>query len=108
MDHPIKYHNFSSEPENNYAGFGLKSVLAIGKNEQIVKMSADMGLVSNVFIEQAQSEKGGEDNEEQDVIIGHTDRVAKLFFPSEEQAVARNRTKQHLLLTQQVLMHSRR
>ena len=33
VDHPIKYHNFSSEPENNYSGFGLKSVLSIGKNE---------------------------------------------------------------------------
>lgn len=66
VDHPIKYHNFSSEPENNYSGFGLKSVLAIGKNEQIVKMSADMGLVSNVFVEGNGNEKEGEDQQMQD------------------------------------------
>ena len=66
VDHPIKYHNFSSEPENNYSGFGLKSVLSIGKNEQIVKMSADMGLVSNVFVEGNENEKEGEDQQMQD------------------------------------------
>jgi len=56
-------------------------------------MSADMGLVSNVFIESAESEKDEEKNEEQDVIISHTDRVAKMFFPNEEHAIAMNRTK---------------
>lgn len=57
VEHPIKYHNFSAEPENNYSGFGLKSVLAIGQGEQIVKMSADMGLISNVLVESNENEK---------------------------------------------------
>ena len=56
-------------------------------------MSADMGLISNVFIEQENAGEAGEHNEEQDLIIGHTDRVANIFFPNDEHAVARNRTK---------------
>ena len=55
---PIKFHDFSSDGQNNYAGFGLKSVLSIPKDSIILKMSADLGLVSNVLVDDGESNSG--------------------------------------------------
>jgi len=53
---PLKFHNFSSDSQNNYCGFGLKSIRAIEKGACVAQMSADMGMVSNILVDRQQSD----------------------------------------------------
>lgn len=49
--HPIKYHDFSGDKDSNYAGFGLKSIKEIPKDETIMLMNHEIGMVSNVLLD---------------------------------------------------------
>jgi len=55
--HPIKFHDFSEDKEENYCGYGLKSVKQIKKGEAIADISTDLGLVSDILDDGIQSEK---------------------------------------------------
>jgi hypothetical protein len=47
----LKFHDFSGDKENNYCGYGLKSIGPIKKGDTLAQISAEMGLVSNVLVD---------------------------------------------------------
>lgn len=108
--HPIGFYDFSAEKANNYAGFGLKSIQKIPANEDIIRMSLDMGLVSNVIVEDYSAKEAEQDQDDELLkeITGYTETVSKRFFPHDLQKVHQNRLNQHLLLTQQLIMMRRK
>ena len=92
---PLKFHNFSGDLANNFCGFGLKSVQPISKSDDIIKMSTQMGLISNILVDDQHTQG---DDELLKEILGHTENVSQTFFPAD--TVNQNRLNQHLLLTQ--------
>ena len=90
--------DYSESQANNYAGYGLRAVNDIQKGSLIGRISLDLGLVSNMLVDSDGNET--DDDELLTSLTQHTHNIAERLFPSDLQAVARNRTKQHLLLTQ--------
>ena len=86
LNQPVKFHDFSGDKQNNFCGFGLKSVLNINKGDVIAQLSTEMGLVSNVFVDQDAYTSDESDNEQQllDQIIQNTKAVTQLHFGAEE------------------------
>ena len=61
LNHPIKFHDFSGDKKSNYCGFGLKSIKEIKENENIIFMSSELGLVSNVLLDDEEKKNNDED-----------------------------------------------
>ena len=71
-------------------------------------MRTDLGLVSNQLADDEKDKGSTEDNDLLLSIENYTEKVSKLFFPSEQARVQQNRLNQHLLLTQQVMVNRRK
>lgn len=95
MLHPIKFHDFSTDKTKNYSGFGLKSIKKISGKDEILKMSLEMGLISNVLVENFDKSEPQENLDEDDqllqAIMDHTESLSKRVFPHELQKVHQNR-----------------
>lgn len=64
---PLKFHDFSGDKTNNYCGYGLKNIEKINKGDDIISMSLEMGLVSNVMVDDGRHYPDiGETGEEED------------------------------------------
>lgn len=81
LHHPIKFHDFSGDKDCNYAGFGIKSIKEIKENENIILMSSELGLVSNVLLDD--EEKKDNDEKLHNEITSYTDQLSKIYFPHE-------------------------
>ena len=60
---PLKFHDFSGDKSNNYCGYGLKNIEKINKGDDIVSMSLEMGLVSNVMVDEGRHYPDMEDDD---------------------------------------------
>ena len=85
LNEPIQFYDFSAEKTSNYCGFGLKNLLNIKKNDEILVMSTEMGIHSNVFLDEEELKTNNK--EFMDQIVSYTDQVTKLYFPHEVQKV---------------------
>ena len=86
---PLKFHDFSGDRQSNYCGYGLKNIQKINKGDDIVSMALEMGLVSNILVDEGRhypeiNEHGvDEDQELLDQLLANTKKVSKTFFPAE-------------------------
>ena len=60
---------------------------AIENKSVIAQMSTEMGLISNLLVNDRNSTVKDEDDELHDAIVKHTENVSKLFFPGEHNKV---------------------
>ncbi len=89
LNHSLSFHDYSQDKLNNFAGYGLKTVQPIKEGEEILKISTQLGLVSDIFIEEMAEERARltaeelADNPEHeflDTIMKESKRVSQLFF----------------------------
>ena len=78
---PIKFHNYSADKHHNYAGYGLASVQKFEADSPIAQLSTEVGLVSNIFMEDQTEDSLAT------ALIENTEQVTGLFFPGPQNQV---------------------
>ena len=82
MNYPIHFHDYSNDRKSNYCGFGLKSIKEIKEKEEILKISLDLGLVSNNLVDEPP--KSEQTSKEDDNLFSHimsyTETLSKNIF----------------------------
>ena len=73
---PIKFANYSSNKAENYSGYGLQSITPISKDSQVIKISPQMGLVSNILVDNEGSGMESGDEDLVSKIMENTDKVS--------------------------------
>lgn len=67
---PIKFHDFSADKSKNYSGYGIKSIYNIREKDDVMMMSLDMGLVSNVLVDSFDDvEKNSDEQPDEDDLL---------------------------------------
>ena len=61
LHHPISFHDYSGDKSSNYSGYGLKSIKEIKQKEDIMFMNFDLGLVSNVLLDEEERKDNNEE-----------------------------------------------